>query len=79
VDAVVSPASPVPPTRLGAELVASQADYLLLANIAGAAAVTVPVGVAADRMPVGLHIMTRAGNDAMLPAIVASVCAQLQD
>ena len=77
VDAIISPASPVLPTRIGDIPPDTQADCLLLANLSGAAAVSVPGGRSADGLPIGLHIMTRAGNDAALPAIANWLMGQL--
>lgn len=77
VDAIISPSSPVLPTRIGDIPPDTQADYLLLANLSGAAAVSVPGGRSADGLPIGLHIMTRAGNDAALPAIANWLMGQL--
>ena len=62
-DVVVTLATPVPPTKLGAELVARHADYLLLANVTGAAAVTVPVGHDRDGLPIALQLLVAPGRD----------------
>ncbi|MEM7408086.1 MAG: amidase [Pseudomonadota bacterium] len=66
VDIVITLASPVPPTRLGAEMVPHQADYLLAANLAGAPALTVPAGSTASGLPIGLQLIAAPGRDGRL-------------
>jgi len=48
-DVIITPASPVPPTLIGAEMVPEQADFLLLANIAGAPALSIPIALECAR------------------------------
>ena len=85
IDALVTPTVAVTPPRL--ENVATAADYrrhnLLalrnpaMANLLGLCALTLPVGLDAAAMPVGLQLMSRGGADARLLALGAACEAVL--
>jgi aspartyl-tRNA(Asn)/glutamyl-tRNA(Gln) amidotransferase subunit A len=65
------PAEGPPPTTVGDyrghEMAA--APFTRVANLCGLPAISVPVGFGADRLPVGLQLMTRTGFDSRLLAL----------
>jgi Asp-tRNA(Asn)/Glu-tRNA(Gln) amidotransferase A subunit family amidase len=58
------PAGPLPLTRRITENPAPQ--YTWLTNLHGGPAVSVPCGLAPEGLPVGLHLMGRSYDDAMV-------------
>jgi aspartyl-tRNA(Asn)/glutamyl-tRNA(Gln) amidotransferase subunit A len=71
VDVVATPASPVPPFRLGERTDDPLQMYLadiftVSANLAGLPGVSVPCGFAEDRLPVGLQLTGRMFDEAMM-------------
>ena len=52
---------------------ANQADFTCLGNFTGAPALSLPLPVPADALPVGLQIMTRCGEDARLLDLSAAL------
>jgi Asp-tRNA(Asn)/Glu-tRNA(Gln) amidotransferase A subunit family amidase len=55
----------------------NQADFTVLANMNGAPALSLPVPVAADMLPVGLQLVGQRGHDAGLLALAAQAEAAL--
>jgi aspartyl-tRNA(Asn)/glutamyl-tRNA(Gln) amidotransferase subunit A len=71
VDVLLTPATPIPPTALGAPPVAHHADLLLAANLTGCPAVVMPLGSTAGGLPIGLHLMCAPGRERRLLAAMA--------
>lgn len=71
VDVLITPATPIPPTALGAPPVAHHADLLLAANLTGCPAAVMPLGTTPDGLPVGLHLMCAPGRERRLLTAMA--------
>ena len=71
VDAVLLPTTPQAAFVHGAPAPATQSALCGLANIAGLPAISIPWGVDADGMPLGLQIMGAAGQDALVLEIAS--------
>jgi aspartyl-tRNA(Asn)/glutamyl-tRNA(Gln) amidotransferase subunit A len=65
-DLLVLPTCPQAAFAHGAPVPVNQADFTVLANIAGAPALTIPWGKDADGMPLGVQLIARQGMDALL-------------
>jgi len=81
-DAVVSPVAPTPAYGIGETLDDPLAMYLsdvftLSANLAGIPGISVPCGFSDDGMPIGLQIMGRHFNEAVLFKIARQLEAKL--
>lgn len=63
VDFIVSPTALETAFPFGAPVPSGQADLTAFANFAGIPATSVPMGVGASGLPLGLQIMGRAGDD----------------
>ncbi len=63
-DAIVTPAAPQAAFAFSEGAPDNQADFTALANLYGAPAVSVPMGMTPDRLPLGLQVLTPAGEDA---------------
>lgn len=68
-DVLVLPTAPQTAFAFGDPVPANQADYTALANFAGLPALSVPLPVAADALPVGLQLVAPPGADATLLAL----------
>ena len=71
VDVVATPASPVPPFRLGERMADPLQMYLadiftVSANLAGLPGISVPCGFAEEKLPVGLQLIGRMFDEATL-------------
>lgn len=56
---------------------AAQADFTCLANIAGLPAISLPMGMTSDGLPMGIQIVGAAGNEAGLFALARQIDAKL--
>lgn len=65
-DLLVLPTCPQAAFAHGAPVPLNQADFTVLANLAGAPALTLPWGKDANGMPLGVQMIARPGMDAML-------------
>lgn len=70
-DAILLPTAPQAAFRHGDSVPVTQADYTALANIAGLPAISVPAGLTADGLPVGVQLIGRAGGERTLIALAA--------
>ena len=73
VDALLLPTTPQAAFLHGAAVPETQADFTVLANIAGWPAISVPWGADAAGMPLGLQLVGKAGSDARLLALAAKM------
>jgi aspartyl-tRNA(Asn)/glutamyl-tRNA(Gln) amidotransferase subunit A len=78
VDVLVTPTTPQPAFALDAALPDNQADFTAFANLAGCPAVTIPMGLVGDGLPVGLQFTGPPGSDLRLLEL-AEVCAAALD
>jgi len=78
VDVLVSPTTPQAAFELDAKLPDNQGDFTCFANFSGCPAVTIPMGLTADGLPVGLQFMGPPGSDLRLLEL-AQVCAAALD
>jgi aspartyl-tRNA(Asn)/glutamyl-tRNA(Gln) amidotransferase subunit A len=62
-DAVLLPTAPQVAFRMDGPVPANQADFTALANMNGAPAISLPLPVARDALPVGLQAIGRRGHD----------------
>ena len=65
VDAILSPTTPQPAFAFGADPPDNQNAFCVLANFAGAPAVSLPMGKTEDGLPLGLQIMTAKDRDGL--------------
>ena len=72
VDFVVSPTALETAFRFGDPVPAGQADLTAFANFAGIPATSVPMGLSAEGLPLGLQIMAGAGRDYAAMALAAA-------
>jgi Asp-tRNA(Asn)/Glu-tRNA(Gln) amidotransferase A subunit family amidase len=72
VDAIVAPTTPQAAFPFGGYLPDTQGDFCVLANMAGCPAISLPMGLNADGLPLGLLIMAPSGQDARLLGIAAA-------
>jgi aspartyl-tRNA(Asn)/glutamyl-tRNA(Gln) amidotransferase subunit A len=72
-DAILLPASPQTAFRIGDEAPINQADYTVFANFAGLPAAVVPMGLAANGMPMGLQILGKRGSDETVLAVAEAL------
>lgn len=78
IDVLVTPATPQTAFAHGAAVPVDQADFTAFANLSGCPALSLPMGLAADGMPAGLHLMGPPGADLRLLEL-AEVCAAALD
>jgi Asp-tRNA(Asn)/Glu-tRNA(Gln) amidotransferase A subunit family amidase len=71
VDAIIAPTTPQPAFAFGGKPPDTQGDFCVLANMAGCPAISLPMGLDPDGLPLGLQIMTPAGQDKRALAIAA--------
>lgn len=77
VDALLLPTAPHTAFAMDGPVPPSQADFTALANMNGAPAISLPVPVAADALPVGLQLVGHRGDEAGLLALAAQAEAAL--
>ena len=68
-DVLLMPTAPQRAFAFGGPVPANQADLTAYANMAGNPALSVPLPVAADQMPVGMQLVGRRGDDLSLLAL----------
>ena len=78
VDVLVTPTTPQPAFALGTPLPDNQGDFTCFANLSGCPAVTIPMGLSADGLPLGLQFLGPPGSDLRLLEL-AEVCAAALD
>lgn len=71
VDALVLPTTPQTAFAMDAPVPANQADLTVLANVAGAPAISLPMPVRAGGLPAGLQAIGRRGHDVPLLHVAA--------
>jgi Asp-tRNA(Asn)/Glu-tRNA(Gln) amidotransferase A subunit family amidase len=76
-DAIVWPTAPQTAFAFGETVPADQADFTCLANFTGSPAISLPVPVAADELPVGLQIIMPYGEDSALLKFASHIEAAL--
>ena len=77
VDAIVSPTAAETAFAFDTPAPPGQADLTAPANFAGAPALSLPMGLSSDGLPMALQLMTAPGAEARLLALAAAVEAQL--
>ena len=70
-DALLLPTTPQSAFPMDAPVPHDQADYTVLANAAGAPAISLPLPVARDALPIGLQVVGRRGDDLALLHLAA--------
>jgi Asp-tRNA(Asn)/Glu-tRNA(Gln) amidotransferase A subunit family amidase len=78
IDVLVTPTTPQAAFALDAALPDNQGDFTCFANFSGCPAVTIPMGLTADGLPVGLQFLGPPGSDLRLLEL-AQVCAAALD
>jgi aspartyl-tRNA(Asn)/glutamyl-tRNA(Gln) amidotransferase subunit A len=78
VDVLVTPTTPQAAFALGTPLPDNQGDFTCFANLSGCPAVTIPMGMTADGLPLGLQFLGPPGSDLRLLEL-AEVCAAALD
>jgi Asp-tRNA(Asn)/Glu-tRNA(Gln) amidotransferase A subunit family amidase len=72
VAAIIAPTTPQAAFPFGGKAPDTQGDFCVLANMAGCAAISLPMGVNEDGLPLGLQIMTPRGQDLRALAVAAA-------
>jgi len=78
IDVLVTPTTPQAAFDLDAALPDNQGDFTCFANFSGCPAVTIPMGLTADGLPLGLQFLGPPGSDLRLLEL-AQVCAAALD
>jgi len=78
IDVLVTPTTPQAAFALDAPLPDNQGDFTCFANFSGCPAVTIPMGLNAEGLPVGLQFLGPPGSDLRLLEL-AQVCAAALD
>ena len=78
IDVLVTPTTPQGAFAFDAPVPANQADFTCFANLAGCPAISLPMGIAGDGMPVGMQLLGAPGSDLRLLEL-AEVCAAALD
>jgi aspartyl-tRNA(Asn)/glutamyl-tRNA(Gln) amidotransferase subunit A len=78
VDVLVTPTTPQAAFALATPLPDNQGDFTCFANLSGCPAVTIPMGMTADGLPLGLQFLGPPGSDLRLLEL-AEVCAAALD
>jgi Asp-tRNA(Asn)/Glu-tRNA(Gln) amidotransferase A subunit family amidase len=78
VDALLLPTTPQTAFPLDAPVPHNQADFTVLANVAGAPAISLPLPVAAGALPIGLQAIGRRGADGALLRLAAQIESTLR-
>lgn len=71
VDAIVAPTTPQAAFPFGGRIPDTPGDFCALANMAGCPAISLPMGLSGDGLPLGLQIMAPAGQDRRVLAIAS--------
>ena len=71
IDAIVTPTTPQAAFPFGGNIPDTQGDFCALANIAGCPAISLPMAMNADGLPLGLQIMAPVGHDKRVLAIAS--------
>jgi Asp-tRNA(Asn)/Glu-tRNA(Gln) amidotransferase A subunit family amidase len=71
-DAIVTPTTPQAAFPFHGKLPDTQGDVCVLANMAGCPAISLPMGMNADGLPLGLQIMAPAGEDKRVLTIASA-------
>lgn len=77
-DALVLPTTPQTTFPMDGPVPANQAEFTVLANMNGAPAISLPLPVAANALPVGLQLIGHRGHDHRLLAMSSAVEAALR-
>ncbi len=77
VDVLLTPTTPQPAFAFGAPVPANQADLTSFANFAGIPALSLPMGLGADGLPLGLQLLGPIGSDLQLMALGQWIEAEL--
>jgi aspartyl-tRNA(Asn)/glutamyl-tRNA(Gln) amidotransferase subunit A len=72
VDALLAPTTPQAAFPFSARVPDTQGDFCVLANMAGCAAISLPMGTNEDGLPLGLQIMAPAGEDMRVLALASA-------
>ena len=72
VAAIIAPTTPQAAFPFGGKVPDTQGDLCVLANMAGCAAISLPMGTNEDGLPLGLQIMTPRGQDRRALAIAVA-------
>jgi Asp-tRNA(Asn)/Glu-tRNA(Gln) amidotransferase A subunit family amidase len=78
VDVLVTPTTPQPAFALGSPLPDNQGDFTSFANMSGCPAVTIPMSMTPDGLPLGVQFLGPPGADLRLLEL-AEVCAAALD
>jgi len=78
VDVLVTPTTPQTAFAHSSPVPSNQADFTCLANLAGCPALSLPMGIADDGLPVGMQMLGPPGSDLRLLEL-AEVCAAALD
>jgi len=78
IDVLVTPTTPQAAFAHDAPVPANQADFTCFANLAGCPAVSLPMGITREGMPVGMQLLGAPGSDLRLLEL-AEVCAAALD
>ncbi|MDH3659520.1 MAG: amidase [Alphaproteobacteria bacterium] len=73
VDMLLMPTTPQTAFSFDAPIPSNQADLTALANFAAAPAVSLPIALSRDGLPIGLQVIGRCGADAMVLAAAAAL------
>ncbi len=76
-DVLALPTTPQQAFAFGSPVPASQADLTANANIAGCPALSLPLPVAADELPIGMQLVGRIGDDLRLVVLAEALQAAL--
>lgn len=79
VDVLLAPTTPQAAFALGSPVPANQADLTSFANFAGIPALSLPIGVNADGLPLGLQLLGPIGSDLQLMSLGERIEAWLRD
>jgi aspartyl-tRNA(Asn)/glutamyl-tRNA(Gln) amidotransferase subunit A len=78
IDVLVTPTTPQPAFALDRPLPDNQGDFTCFANLSGCPAVTIPMGMTAEGLPLGMQFLGPPGSDLRLLEL-AEVCAAALD
>jgi Asp-tRNA(Asn)/Glu-tRNA(Gln) amidotransferase A subunit family amidase len=78
VDAIVTPTAPQAAFPFGGNIPDTQGDFCALANISGCPAISLPMAMNADGLPLGLQIMAAHGQDRRVLTIASAYEAVAQ-
>jgi len=78
IDVLVTPTTPQTAFAFDAPVPSNQADFTCFANLSGCPALSVPMGISDDGLPVGMQLLGAPGSDLRLLEL-AEVCAAALD